>query len=125
MSVRIESVFWRLTPFYRERGAAFDRRPGRIGNDSDSTRQFDNRSHTANSPSFIFLKALQFRARERRPLERRVRHSRDLDINPITRFATDNVGSIDPRGAVTYDFEIARVLQRRILRQLDFGCFRD
>ena len=55
MGIGIESVFWRITPFYRERGAAFDCRPGDIRKDSDPTRQFDDRPELANSPRLVFL----------------------------------------------------------------------
>ena len=113
MRVGIERFLRRLLPFDRERGAAFQGGPGRLADDSNSTRARDE-AHSANRERFRILRTFRLRPAPGRSFDRGVEHLRDLCVDAITRRAGHDGASIDALGRLSDQVEIARLLQRRI-----------
>ena len=117
MRCGIERVRRGVIPLYGQRRAAFDRCPCCVGDHRDPFRNFYDGADAMNRACFLFLHAFRFRTGERRALERSVEHARNFDINAVTRLAAHDVAAVNARGALTDNFIIAWVFQRRMFRQ--------
>src|SRR2546423_3854061 len=120
MDIGVESLFWGIVPFYGKSSATFNCGPRVIRNDGDPARQFDDRSNSMNGARFVFVHSLYFGAGKRRSFERCIQHSRNFDVDTVLRLATNDVRPIDACSPLANDFEIARILQWRILWYLQF-----
>ena len=120
MCLRVESILRRIIPFCRQSCSTFNCAPAGVGDNSDTARQFNNRTNASNGTGRIFLHPLHFRAVPRRPFEGCVQHAGNFDVDAVTRLAGNDVVAVDAWCALPNNFEILLIFQRRVLgyRQL-------
>src|SRR5947207_14866239 len=97
MRLGIEPLLGRVPPFDRQSSTAFQSGPGRLSNDGDPARAWDE-PNAANRERVCVLRTFWLRPGPRRPLDRGVEHFRDFCVNAVARRASHDVASIDAFG---------------------------
>src|SRR5271157_731855 len=112
-----------LVPLHLQCFAALQSYGGRISNDCDTTRGWSHLAHAFNSHSCLLIEGDGLGPIRGRTRDDGGQHIRDIDIEAINGFTGHFTGYVQAGHGLAYVFELALLLERRVLRDRKLSGF--